>query len=429
MTKAKLFRRAGLFSAIFLGILFTLLNTQVPMVVDDYVYSRSFVGVHSQDEDQDPDGLLRSLADVWDSQAVHYEVVNGRFAAHSIVQVFCGMVGKAPFDWLQGAAFTALLLLCSILVRRGDRFSGSIPLLLFLALCRNPAVFYSGVAQGVGYLWGIVLCLSAALLFTSRRMPNTFYYVVPLAALAFLAGGWHDAISIPVFLGLLSVALAFRREMRPAHWFFLAAFAAGVAVLVAAPPNWVRLAAGDSPATGFIRHHMLPLPGLRLSLAAAVYAAILLRGKRAGLRSASPLVLFSATSMLAGMAMSVAIGGENPRQSFYAEFMGAVLLSRGIAGWAAVRLRCATVAATSVLALALMAITVFNSPYTERHKAIEAAIISSESGDCVVCVPPLKEYPTQLQKYVVANLSDFQLYQWKWIYKKRSVSIKECPAD
>lgn len=56
---------------------------------------------------------IDSVGDIISSQATHYQVVNGRFLTHCVVQLFCGILGQDAYAFMNALMFLLLVILVS----------------------------------------------------------------------------------------------------------------------------------------------------------------------------------------------------------------------------------------------------------------------------------------------------------------------------
>lgn len=399
------------------GALFVLLNWQIPLVIDDYPYSRSWVGITQMDEDQDINATIESVADLFNSQVAHYQVINGRALVHTLVQVFCCWAGQVPFDLLQGV----MLVLCIVLIGRllGSRqpLAGTSVMLLMMVLYREPSCIYHGIACGVNYLWVMALVLGVRWMYLHQSERHPIW----LALLAFAAGFSNEAYAIP-FAGafFLEILLQWKDTNKPQRVATLL-MCLGVMLLAVAPSNFQRLAiTQDVESTSTLPHHLQPLTNLRLTFLCIVNTLIF------GFKYSWQFVKenrFWYFVVLLSSLMALAIGGESIRQCIAAELGAAILLAlMAKHSWAHRMHAPALMVCTCFLCLLLAGINLIQHPVSQRFEQLKAAIEASEEADVVLHTTDMA-YPSQIEKYRCCELSDFQIYQLKWWYGKQSVNI------
>lgn len=73
---------------------------------DDAIAYSFYIPGSGEDESFTP---IATLRDIWESQINHYSNSNGRFVAHFIVQIFCGLLSKPWFAVINAFAWMALV--------------------------------------------------------------------------------------------------------------------------------------------------------------------------------------------------------------------------------------------------------------------------------------------------------------------------------
>lgn len=411
-------RKISWFVLLLLGGLFIALNWQIPRVIDDYPYSRSFVGVQSMVDDQNMDATIDGIGDLLDSQMTHYQAINGRVLVHAIVQMFCCWFGQVPFDILQGVFFVLFLLLLGKHAGSKNTLAGSLVVLLYMVLFREPACIYHGVACGINYLWVITLMLAFRLLYLKE---NT--HPLLLGGMAFAAGLSNEAVAIP-FAGAFFFELLLQwRKSTPQQRIVVFLMCLGTLVLVVAPANFQRLSSVrmESESTSSLPFHLQPLPNLRMTALCLVMGVATWFFKWRGFVRENA---FWVIAIVLSVLMSLAIGGENIRQCIAAELCSAILIVKMGRRWIASKYQKFVLLGSScVLCLAFMGINYIQYPMSERFE--EARLYVENSKDKNVVIPTIDiSYPPQLEKYRCCELSDFQLEQFRWWYRKESVSLE-----
>ena len=105
-------------SALIFAFLF-ILNCFTPYQADDFVY-------HFRFDNSEP---LTHIADIIPSMAAHARLLNGRLAAHSLVQLF-ELLPKPVFNFINAGMFMLLILLMERYAFGSKAASGALPILL-----------------------------------------------------------------------------------------------------------------------------------------------------------------------------------------------------------------------------------------------------------------------------------------------------------
>ena len=187
--------------AIFLVML--LCNFKTNLVADDYRYCFSF-----------RDGSrITHIADIFPSMSAHYEQMNGRLAAHFLVQLFL-LLPLPVFKVLNSALCVLLVWLIYSLARRGGAHNALLLASIFGALWVLQPSFgqvFLWLDGSINYLWCGVLCLlwlrpwCAELLHDKPMRPSA---AILYALFSLLVGAYSEnAVVALVFMALLLLFL------------------------------------------------------------------------------------------------------------------------------------------------------------------------------------------------------------------------------
>lgn len=163
-------------------------------------------------------GYINTIGQYFESQATHYLHVNGRIAAHALVQLFCGVLGQECFAVCNGVMYSLFALLLS---RAGgirlDNTGG-----MLTAICISILCFVTKMMPTcqIGYIWGMAVNLVWLSAFFREGRPSALK-TAWLALSGIAVGNWQEALSVGVGAGLGSWWLSqfFRRD-RHFHNFF-----------------------------------------------------------------------------------------------------------------------------------------------------------------------------------------------------------------
>ena len=197
LTRRKEAHDAYYLTLIMAGIaMFWLQVYDAPTLSDDMLYR--FVWLENENS---PVRFIRSLGDLFSSQAIHYQLVNGRFVVHLIGQAMLCFVPPMLFQLISTVLFVVLLH-CVVKWTRTS-CSYSLPVLIWTLLLLF--VVFSGFRTAmlwsigtVNYLW--VLSFTMLFLLYIRRAENRpatrFSWL--MAPVAVLVGWSHEALSVPL---------------------------------------------------------------------------------------------------------------------------------------------------------------------------------------------------------------------------------------
>lgn len=212
-------------------VFYLVCNVLTPVVADDCSYASTG----------------RTLADIAARQSADYMHWSGRVVAHSVAQLWGGIVGKGVFNFVNPLA---MCLLVWLVAKAGVGRQRPAPALLAVAalllwfFVPDQYVTQFMIAGSMNYMWASVLTLLflLALRHVSGHRVNA-WAGMGLAALALLAGAWSEMFAVCVVPALAVVLFARRKQLEPSAWVWamLAAYAVGAAVVVLAPGNFARM--------------------------------------------------------------------------------------------------------------------------------------------------------------------------------------------
>lgn len=242
-------RTDNYFSLLFLllvGVFFYMLNTNVSLRNDDYMYSFMYVKDSVSDiaHPLDLTHPIKSAGDLFISQYNHYFSMNGRSIVHFVVQLFCGIWGKNVFNICTSLIYIALIIgivrLVFPIYRTVFHYIGVSLVLWFLL---PVSAFYAmGICFAVNYLWSLTACIW--FLFFYRKVKNGCKlspkeYAVILF-MSFLAGWSHESFAIGISGALFIYYLIHMTEFKGREKYLAIVFCLGTSMLILSPGIWVR---------------------------------------------------------------------------------------------------------------------------------------------------------------------------------------------
>ena len=390
--------RKSFYFLIFISLvgIFYVLNQSLPFVMDDALYAHIYPEnpvfnghPHNLDVDQE----IQSLSDVFESQWHHYFTKNGRGLVHTIVQTFCGLLGKnaynvfaalmfALFGWLLGK--TCL----------GGNFSqwgkSIISLTIFSLLIPEPTCLYNGIAYGVNYLWSSVFCLMFLYLFWSDK--RTRLETLLLWFMAFVAGWSHEGLVIGIGAGLIAWLWQRRFRVSPHQWGALVLFAIGACLLVLAPSNFGRAASmsGDGAewAGGVMALHFRAFAFLRASyILIALFLVLLFTGKSASMHFFRENLIWL-TAWIISIVFITAVGALNVRAVYGVEFFAIILLLRVLdyISFFEKRFHTYTFAASCIAVIGGLFIASEQVKAGRQYDSIDTKLTATSNQECLVLV-------------------------------------------
>lgn len=279
-------------------------------------------------------GFINTLTDFIESQTIHYKYVNGRVVAHSLVQLFNGILGQQVFAICNAIAY---MLFALSLAKSGGADARSNPGGVVTAVCLSVLCFVTKMMPTcqIGYIWGMWVNLIWIMTFFTDRKPSPSRTCCMVLA-GIIAGNWQEAISIGVCagLGIWWIYQFFSREGFKyfgfdwrRSWMMLGYFI-GTFSNILCPANFGRVSSISTP----LLHQMMiisySLPAVILLLIALVIRCYGKKYKRTHLPKKDvgipPLFLWA--GLLTLLAFNAIIGVYSNRQLFGANLFACVLL-------------------------------------------------------------------------------------------------------
>ena len=145
-------------------------------------------------------GKIKSATDFFESQWIHYQHVNGRVIAHSIVQLFNALLGQKAFAICNGIVYILFAFLIGKAggVKIMENFRGTLS-----AICLSVLCFITKMMPTcqIGYIWGMTANIFWLLLFFRKGQPS-WLATTSIMLAGIIVGNWQESISIGVCGGL-----------------------------------------------------------------------------------------------------------------------------------------------------------------------------------------------------------------------------------
>jgi hypothetical protein len=186
-----------------------------------------------------PYQYVENLSDIWQSQCTHYQVVNGRFLLHFVVQIYCGLLPYQAFAISNAVMFLLMALLLAKLMRidlRECRNALCVNCIAFLSICHTSF----DAAHQIGYLWSTVAMLCFLVMYRNMQWYR-WLAVVGAVVASLLIGSLHEAFAIPICALLIVDCCRNRGRLSAQQYAMAIAFGIGALITIAAPGNYVRL--------------------------------------------------------------------------------------------------------------------------------------------------------------------------------------------
>lgn len=315
-----------------LGIVIWWMGSEAVWLGDDLDYKFRMQGAIWQSW-----GWIQSPGEFLESQWVHYLNVNGRIIAHSLVQLFNGVLGQQVF-----AVCNALMyILFAIAISKAGNVSfRKNPAGLLTATCMSVLFFVTKMMPTcqIGYIWGMTVNLLWLVAFYGKTRP-TWTRSVVLALTGIIVGNWQESISIGVCaaLGIWWIGQFFDRR-KTFHTFFdwrrswaMLGYIVGTASNCLSPSTIGRVGTVQCEITDQLLIASYSIPAIIILVIAAVIVKIR-QGRLTALKPNDeegkiPYTVL-VTSILVLLAFNSIIGVYSNRQLFGANLFAAILTLR-----------------------------------------------------------------------------------------------------
>lgn len=151
---------------------------------------------------------IRKIGDVFYSQYIHYQVLNGRSIIHFFVQLFDGIIRKWLCNIISSIMLGTFIYLASNYINSKNKLLtySLITFMLFILMpgFHNEFLLFVGVFN---YLWVAMATLLFITLIHKYKDNSLSYKILPLIIYSFVAGWLHEGITVPISLTLLVYCL------------------------------------------------------------------------------------------------------------------------------------------------------------------------------------------------------------------------------
>lgn len=226
---------------IFIFVTFYILNSLSPLAGDDYWYSLVMSNGFYSDVCYRP---INNLADIVDSQIWAYNYHNGRFIIHSVVQLFCGIIGLKIFQIINSIVFVLLIIGITRIVRLKYN---SVPaldifipfMMIFFTIPKIGLTYLGNVSFSVNYLWtSCVVVWYIYLLFILDKA--SILKTILLLIFSIIAGSLQESFSIGLSFVLGVYLLVHIKQIKQIQLYMILGFCAGAIICICAPSNFLR---------------------------------------------------------------------------------------------------------------------------------------------------------------------------------------------
>lgn len=222
---------------------FYLINDASPLRCDDLVYQFMWLNVDTGSYPVDLNNRIDNFHEAIISQINHYQVMNGRFVVHLIVQCFCGFLGKPMFNIINAIVY-ALFLVGSIQLLKLNFFSEKIFLICVLWLILPIQYILSfDIAFAVNYLWVATACIYY-IIWLEKTISSAYIQAwwknIFLLFGAFICGSSQEGFTIPLSASVFIYSLINLKKLNSSSLCLIIGLWLGTALVVFAPGTLKR---------------------------------------------------------------------------------------------------------------------------------------------------------------------------------------------
>lgn len=319
-------------------------------------------------------GQISSPADIISSQVVHYQNTNGRVVAHSLVQLFCGVLGQGVFTVCNALVY---ILFAWLLVRLGGlRRPLGHPWSLATAAILILLSFVTKMMPScqIGYVWMFTLTLLWLNLFIHKPRAG-WAATAGIALLGLLAGNGQEGLSIGMSaaLGIWWLRHRCRVGIRRTVWLIF--YWLGTLSVCLSPGTLARSGRTDIGLGDSLLYMTLALRAVYILIAVMLWLHFRQRTSWRSMWRRSALWLNTAAILLA---FNLFVGVFSNRQLFGAEMAAIIALLRLLPGHSFNKLWTAVFAALALM-LSVHQISCATA-VSQQYRDITAAYCYSRDG-------------------------------------------------
>ncbi len=344
---------------------------------DDIRYQYKFTPeLHTLDHDYDEynDGI-ETIGDVVSSQAVHYVYWGGRSLVHAMATIFLTFIGHTGFAVVNAIIFVIFVSL--ILRRVGYEVTWK-----EVAICISLAILCMSTRMTpeyqINYIWVFTLQLIFISEFLGRKATGYSLWHLPLLFLLGLVSGFsQEVVAVGIGGAVVIYFITNAKTFGTCRYALAIGYGIGLAALVLAPGNFVRVAESDAVtlAQGF-----RTLIGSAKALYVLAIVTLWLRFKTVKtLKEIYVENSFYWNALAVCLLFNLIVGFSGTRQILGAELMAIVLVMRMLPGGSFNRWFC--VVAIVVTALFLYKQFSTTLEIRREYERIETQYATSETGE------------------------------------------------
>ncbi len=225
------------------GVWFFLLNLNTPFMHDDLAYHYYYDdnSAIERPTSEPISSFLQLFPSMWN----HYNAVNGRYTSHFLIQLFCGLIGKGVFNYLNTVIFLIFLDLLVILSYGARKI---LPLCLsvfsvvfFLPFPGQTMLWLTG---SINYLWSATFSLMVLKIVVGPI--NKGFLLCFLSFFFGLFSGWmNESITFGIGGGMVVYSFLNRDRFKGTTRWTVVGYIIGCVMILLAPGTFNRAASGE----------------------------------------------------------------------------------------------------------------------------------------------------------------------------------------
>ena len=182
--------------------------------------------------------LIKNFRDIIISQNEHYFCMNGRYVAHLLVQVFCGLSNHIVFAICNGLVFVMFVMITLRLA--GVRFSNIALSIVGVVLCFLGFQTRMVPSCQICYMWMFTLTMMVIWFYLYKPQVKKCWWWI-LLPFCVVAGWGQEALNVGVCGAMILYTLQNRKSVTVTQLAILFAYGFGTLLLIVSPGSHHRL--------------------------------------------------------------------------------------------------------------------------------------------------------------------------------------------
>lgn len=203
---------------IFIAILVAAISWVTPWLGDDVRYGFSCTPGKL-------DIWINSIPQIIESQNSHWFLVNGRYVAHFIVQLFVGILGRPIFSIINGIVYIIFFLILSKTANVNLKNTKTFIALAAISLLSFETKFTPSCQ--IGFIWTFTISLFFLNIFLRNNSRPRKWQILLLAVFSIIAGNGQEALNVGICCALVIYWAFNMRKMNEAQYIMMICFGIG----------------------------------------------------------------------------------------------------------------------------------------------------------------------------------------------------------